>query len=546
MAGLLLGSDMIVVSDAEATTGWVSINGGTAAVDNDYKIQGTNCVVFRADASVGSGYSFVYSSTGSIANGNFSGNERHVFTWLLVTTQVTNEVYTNGGVGVVISSDTTPSATGSGFNQGVTNSKQWWVNGSDTDRGAGWTLYAVDPRSTPQTGRGFVWGNPDITVIKRVGNRIKTQADIKNTINNVFCDILRVGTGIVIYSGSSTDPITFAEVYRADNTGSSYGITVEKAGVTYGSGRLYIGTGSQANSTWFKETNKTMIWQPYPVSTSLYGFYLTSSANTTTNIQFGNYANSIASDGVTVSGASISGSSPSVWTLLLPSGSNVTASIYASNLSNLRYAFLNAASSLRSTTFIQSGVIIPSGATVDKCTFSSNYMLEDSASLHVTNASTMENITNCTFVNNGMAVRLYTSGTYNFYGHQFTGNRYDVDNASGGAITINALNSSNVTSYTSSVAGGTVTISNPKTLTLTNLVPGSEVRIMSAGTETELDGIESSGTSFVYSYTYAASTYIDIIVHNVEYIYYRVANYLLQPTDSTLPINQQYDRNYTP
>ena len=83
------------------------------------------------------------------------------------------------------------------------------------------------------------------------------------------------------------------------------------------------------------------------------------------------------------------------------------------------------------------------------------------------------------------------------------------------------------------------------TLTLTDLVSNSEIRIFSHGTETELDGIESSGTTFEYSYTYSAGTYVDIIILHLDYQYYRVENYLLSGTDSFLPIQQRFDRVYS-
>ena len=49
---------------------------------------------------------------------------------------------------------------------------------------------------------------------------------------------------------------------------------------------------------------------------------------------------------------------------------------------------------------------------------------------------------------------------------------------------------------------------------------------------------------FDYSYNYAASTYVDIVIHNIKYIYYRINNLLLGSTSSSIPISQQFDRNY--
>jgi len=82
------------------------------------------------------------------------------------------------------------------------------------------------------------------------------------------------------------------------------------------------------------------------------------------------------------------------------------------------------------------------------------------------------------------------------------------------------------------------------TLTLTGLQVNSEIRIFLHGTTTELDGIENSTTSFEYKYVYAENTYVDIVIMNLNYQYYRIDNLLLPSTDSSIPIQQILDRVY--
>ena len=87
-------------------------------------------------------------------------------------------------------------------------------------------------------------------------------------------------------------------------------------------------------------------------------------------------------------------------------------------------------------------------------------------------------------------------------------------------------------------------------LTLTGLATGSEVRIYLTASDpygtmgTELSGIEDSGTSFSYSYIYQADQYVDIVVHNIYYEYLRIQNVLLTSADSSIPIQQRFDRNF--
>ena len=84
---------------------------------------------------------------------------------------------------------------------------------------------------------------------------------------------------------------------------------------------------------------------------------------------------------------------------------------------------------------------------------------------------------------------------------------------------------------------GTTTVTE---LTLTGLQSNSEIRIYQAGTTTEIDGVENSGTAFS---TTTIESSVDIVVFNVGYIPVRL---LAVDTSSnvTLPIQQRLDRNY--
>jgi len=89
--------------------------------------------------------------------------------------------------------------------------------------------------------------------------------------------------------------------------------------------------------------------------------------------------------------------------------------------------------------------------------------------------------------------------------------------------------------------GGTINIVQNTTLTLTGLQANSEVRVYTAGTATEIAGVENSGTTFVDA-TIAVNS-VDIVIHNVAYEYQKI-----EAADTsgnlTLPIQQRFDRNY--
>jgi hypothetical protein len=81
-------------------------------------------------------------------------------------------------------------------------------------------------------------------------------------------------------------------------------------------------------------------------------------------------------------------------------------------------------------------------------------------------------------------------------------------------------------------------------LTLTGLKSNSEVRVFAHGTAIELAGTESSTTTFDYEYVYAPATYVDVVILHLDWNYYRIDNYLLSASNSSIPIVQITDRVY--
>lgn len=138
------------------------------------------------------------------------------------------------------------------------------------------------------------------------------------------------------------------------------------------------------------------------------------------------------------------------------------------------------------------------------------------------------------------------SGTFAYTALKFSGNDFDIEYSSGtaSALTINASDGSDpTTSENTEGTTGTVTINNTKTLTLTNLVSGSEVRLWRVSDDAALDGIESSGTSFVYSYNYTGDTAVYFTIQRLGYLWLRL-NATLISTNTSQKVLQQVDFNY--
>lgn len=107
----------------------------------------------------------------------------------------------------------------------------------------------------------------------------------------------------------------------------------------------------------------------------------------------------------------------------------------------------------------------------------------------------------------------------------------------------NLLNS---VTYNSTLASASTTsaASVASSLTFTGLATSSEVRIYSAGTTTELYGIENTDATGTVTYSYSSGGNVDIQIFNILYEPIRYTNFTLGSSSTTIPIQQQFDRNY--
>lgn len=80
-------------------------------------------------------------------------------------------------------------------------------------------------------------------------------------------------------------------------------------------------------------------------------------------------------------------------------------------------------------------------------------------------------------------------------------------------------------------------------LTLNGVVPGSDVVVLQAGTETVLGQVDQNSTS-TWNYIYETPTTIDIFVSKAGFVPFYIRNFTLQSSDANLPIAQINDRNY--
>ena len=133
----------------------------------------------------------------------------------------------------------------------------------------------------------------------------------------------------------------------------------------------------------------------------------------------------------------------------------------------------------------------------------------------------------------GGALNFDTPGTYTIT----NSNIEEVTNTSGGTVDI--LLGPNSTINVNTGPDINVLIP-PAVLTLTGLQVDSEIRVYTAGTFTELAGVENSTTVFTASID---EPLVDIVIFNLQYVAIKLKDIDLS-SDLTLPIQQQFDRNY--
>lgn len=565
-------TDLIDVNLSEATTNYATLGTFATAIaaSDDTYVQSSKTVGGRVSANTAWAHTTIPTTTVDL-----SINERHVFQWLKCISIPQLDSKINGGLGITISSDATPTLTGTTPSNGPTNSKTWYVGGNE-DTLSGWTCFVVNPNSTPD----LTLGTPNVTAIRRIGIRAKVVGVVGAfTVRpvNILFDATRYGTGLTYNGINGTTPGTFADILvTAMNTANAWGILTADSSIYFGAAKMDFGTTGQTAISSFKENGQLFVWRNFPVASTFYAWRIRGTASFNTTFQLGDYSNGLVSNGCTIKGAGIvSGTSFAQWTLDI--GINTIVNIYGSQLSEMRAAILQATTTIRGCTFKNFGNITANGAIIDNCTFQDlRTTTPISATYGIVAETTVPTLTNNTFVNCAPAIKWnvnantngkldgckFVSGVtgyaielgpncpsaitfvnINFSGYGAIGTtNAAVYNNSGKAVTISISGGTSPTYYNG--IGASTVVDLTTILTLTGLQTGSDIVILNAGTSTEQVNVDSnSGTTYAYSYSDSGQS-VDIGVFKSGYIPFYIRNYTLPATNSSLPINQIADRNY--
>lgn len=576
-------SDQTTIKDAELTTDYLVLGtfASAQALNDDIKVQGTNAINGRVSANS------AWTLAAAAAAIDMTVADRHVWVWVRLITWPSADTKANGGVGISMSSDVTPTLTGVSPSNGPTNSKTWYVGGSNTEVTTGWVCYCVDPNSTPD----LTLGTPVMTSIDRVGVRCKVTGTVSNKTLNLHHDIVRYGTGLTVKDGTSGSPVAFADIATADAlNANAWGVVTQQGGIYFVAGKLYFGTSGQTALTYFKDTNKIVVFPFFPVAASFYEWRLAGAGSFLTTFALGTYSGGLASAGCTIKGAG-SGSSIAIWTLTA-SAANTLCLLYASIFSEMRSAAFKSDSEIRSCTFDNSGEITAGGATFTDCLFLNlRTTAPISAVYQIRVTTSTPTITDCEFVNCATAILWdraadtsgkldgcsFTSGgtghaielgantptTLSLVNIAFSGyggtpgsnavassgsTAAAIYNNSGKAITINVSGGS--TPAVRNGAGSTTIVNSTVAVQLTGLAAGSEVRAyLNASPYTEQDGTDSTAGS-THTLSLPSGVAVDIVILGptsdpaVTYTPVRINNQTFSVAQS-VSSGQLRDRNFS-
>lgn len=508
-------------------------NSANPGQDGDAHVQGSACIANKMGTTVAP------NDVGGHFNATvpFDLTGKHLFHWRQIVTAGNMETRANRGVCIGLTSTSTTSQT----SWSSTDYKLWYLDGRDTAPLAqGWVPYVLDPTSTPDASAGTL----TISSVKNVGMICRQTSSVTATVSNQFYDAIRMGTGMTAVASSAADTINFASLYAQDsNLANAWGIVTKIGGVYFGGAKISVGSTGQTNTCLFKDTNAVLVWRSAKVASDLYALKLNGASGFPTTLQLGEKNGS----GNTSDGCVVRGEGAAVWSIVCDAFSVFKA--YSSALASILTGVLSGTSELKNTAISNSGTLDVNGATIAGCSFSAHTATQ----LKVDSPGEMALVTTSGFTSGGTghAIEITAPGTYTFNGLAFNGyaasngstGQEAVYNNSGGAVTINVSGGGSTPSYRNG-AGASTTVNNSVTLTLTGLQTGSDIVILAAGTSTILAQVDqNAGSTFPYSFTTGGA--VDIGVLKAGYVPQYLRNFQLPAANTSLPISQVADRNYS-
>jgi hypothetical protein len=418
-------------SAADSLTDWT---GSGLAVDTVQFVQGTGSIYsYSAAASTTRYWNFACVST------NVSG--KAIYFWFALGKVGWLNTKANGGLTLKLT-------------DGAGNWALWNVAGSDTLPHNGFICHCIHTSVPPDSQSATP---PDLTNITSFEIRANGSFPGKAYL---WVDAVRYGTYLQIKGGTDTSPATFEDIYSAESqTANMWGILSKVNGIYFVQGKLYIGSTTSGEATYFKDTNQVVVFKAAIVPSGFYEIIVQGNDGAATKVYFGSKVGGKGISGCVFRTAP--GATPFKFTA---TDTNITdLGVYGCSFFDASTVALPTYSATRevlSTNFEASAPVQVSTCAVKYC----NFINADDAGMVV--SSTTLNVTSSNFIGCPYGVRITVTGTFTFDALMFSGNTTDIDNTSGGAVTVNCVNGSNPVTYT-----GNTTIVNTVYVTINVVDP---------------------------------------------------------------------------
>jgi len=471
MATAALSNVLTTLDLAETTTDW---NGDTFSLEPDIKVQGSNSVAcVQTDNGTNDvwvdGFTPVDLSAVHLRlwfNISFVGN-------LAVTDPI--QVYISDG----------------------TNTAYWAIDASAY--AGGWMQAVVYTGNTPTSGT-LPTGNST-----EVGMRFTTASKPRNVPANSWFDAWYYGDGYTVTGGTSGDEIDWSHIAAVDKV-EAYNIVQEFEGVYFLAGEVTIGDGTL--TTYFKPISQSVQFKDLPVLSTLYQVIFYDDASLVTNID--------------IQGGAWSAAGTQRFTL------DASVVLNSFNMTGVQVSRLDAGSFhvgaiITSTVFNDCLQVDPSTATFTGISFS-NSVATDGSLLWPSDDSNISDIS-FAICDNDIEYASTSDATPNFFNivHDDNAGDYDVNNTSGGPVTIPLTGTSNGNSY--NPGGDTVTFQASVTITFNvedsdgNPIQYARINIVNSTTFAELYQIETNALGIAtQTHTYGGDLDIEGWVRQMDIV----------------------------
>lgn len=387
----------------------------------------------------------------------------------------------------------------------------------------------------------------DLTLITEVGSDFTTQSKGLGGGVNVATDIIRYGNnGLIVTGGTTGGRGLFSEVVAEDQssaTGKAHGIIRALSTGLYGvQGPLNFGDVAGTSTSWFDDDSVTVVFEDRNISDDKY--FINLGGNTTGETHF------------ILNNVSLSTAGPVVRVAL--SGTNVDElSITNSQFNNLGgvVEFGTDADAVNhvvtNNTFIGCGTVDP-----QVVSFTNNSIIDsietDGGAMQIVNAEGADSMSDLSFTmgipSHAIILASGSPSTLTFDNFVFTGygsnetSSSSVFNSSGAAITISIVNGPTPTIRNGT--GSSTIVENNISVTFTELVNSTEVRVYAEGTTDELAGFEPVTTG-EFQFSLGAGTIVDIRIFAVNYLPVDFLSFEIPTASTSIPVQQIFDRNYS-